>query len=141
MSYQNPRLKLEMTMLQSMVAFAEGNPGAANVLARIVKEAIAIDPDDVFQGLGAIASLDNLDCYGCRIWMFYNDVCGQDLPTMIGVMRASQLGFTTDGAINRAIDGDKSALEIPDLLAKVKERLPAFAFNFPRCPTAGLETT
>ena len=126
MSYENPRIKLEMSMMDVIMALTDGNPGAIRVCSEIVQQASGIDPNSALGPLGALFSLDNLDCYGPRIWMFYKDVCGQNLNTMIGVMRASGMGFTSDRKINAAIDGDKGALDIPALLTKLKERLPAF---------------
>lgn len=128
MSYKNPRIKdLSMSPMEIMLAFAEGNPGAASVMVQLYKHAREIDPDSALGEMGPLFSLDNLDCYGPRIWMFYKDVCGQDIHKMMGVMRACQMGFTSDRDINAAIDGDKARLDIPVLLAKLKEALPAFA--------------
>lgn len=130
MGYQNPRINdLSMSFMDIMLALAEGNPGAARVLTDLVTNATAIDPDSALGPLGPLCALDNLDCYGPRIWMFYKDVCGQDIHKMMGVMRACQMGFTSSGEINRAIDGDTAALNIPGLLAELKKRLPAFAIE------------
>jgi len=127
MSYSNPRMNdLNKPLMQVMIDFAEGNPGAITALIDLVKNTDAIDPDNALGPFGVMASLDNLDCYGPRIWMFYKDVCGHNVNTMLGLMRATQLGFTSDRKVNAAIDGDRAALDIPALLAKVKERLPAF---------------
>lgn len=130
MSYKNPRIKdLSMRPMDIMLAFAEGNPGAASVLAQLFINAEKIDPDSALGSMGPLFLLDNLDCYGPRIWMFYKDVCGQDIHKMMGVMRACQMGFTSDRDINAAIDGDKARLDIPDLLTKLKEKLPAFVIE------------
>lgn len=130
MSYKNPRIKdLSMRPMDLMLSFSEGNPGAASVLVQLYKHAREIDPDSVLGEMGPLFALDNLDCYGPRIWMFYKDVCGQDIHKMMGLMRACQMGFTADRDINVAIDGDRSRLDIPALLAKLKEALPAFAIE------------
>lgn len=71
MSYNNPRIKMEMSMMDCMLAMAEGNPGAIRVLTELVTGAEKIDPDSALGPLGLLFSLDNLDCYGPRIWMFY----------------------------------------------------------------------
>lgn len=127
MSYNNPRIKdLSMPPMDILLSFSEGNPGAATVLAQLYKHARDIDPDNAFGEMGPLFSLDNLDCYGPRIWMFYKDVCGQDIRKMMGIMRACQMGFTSDRDINAAISGDKSRLDIPGILAKLKAELPAF---------------
>lgn len=128
MSYDNPRIKdLSRPLLDVLVDFAEGNTGACVALGELVKAAPTVDPDSAFGPWCPLFSLDNLDVYGSRIWIFYKDVCGQDVTTMLALMRANQLGFVSCNAISQAIDGDRTALDIPALVAKVKERLPAFA--------------
>jgi len=127
MSYDNPRIKsLDMSPMEIMVSFAEGNPGAITVLMKLLTEAEKIDPDSMLGGMGPLFSLDNMDVYGSRIWMFYKDVCKQDINKMMAVMRAVQLGFTSDKKVAAAIDGDKEAIDVAALVAQVKERLPDF---------------
>ncbi len=125
MSYSNPRIKdLNMSTMDVLVTMAEGNPGASRVLADLWQQNEAIDPDSALGSMGGIFALDNLDCYGSRIWMLYKDVCGQNLPAMVGVLRAVQLGLTSGVKLNEAIDGNHTAIDLPDLLAAVKDRLP-----------------
>lgn len=124
MSYANPRLNMSKSLLENMVAFSEGNPGACRALGEVIAIAPTADPDSALGPLGPICTLDNLDCYGSRIWMLFKDVCGQDAHAMLGVLRACQMGFTSEREINAAIDGGR--LDVKDLLRQVKERLPAF---------------
>ena len=72
---------------------SDGNPGAANVLAMLLKHGAEIDPDAAFGGFGCVLALDTLEIYGSDIWVFYKDVCGQELETMIGCERAVQMGI------------------------------------------------
>lgn len=127
MSYDNPRIKsLNTTPMDIVIALAEGNPDALRVCVDLMQQSPELDPDSALGGLGPLFSLDNLDCYGPRIWTFYKDVCRQNYHTMIGLMRACQLGFTSNTKINAAISGNRDVLDIPDLLAQVKKRLPNF---------------
>ncbi len=127
MSHDNPRIKdLSMTTMDILLSFAEGNPGAITAMLELMKASPVIDPDSAFAELSPLISLDNLDCYGPRIWMLYKDVCGQDTTNVLAVMRANQLGYISEREVNRAISGE-TRIDVPDLLAKVKERLPAFA--------------
>ncbi len=114
-----------MTIIDTIVVMAEGNPGAARVMADIMKQIDVIDPDSALGPLGPLCTLDNLDCYGPRIWMLYKNVCGENLIDTVGVLRAAQLGIVGDTDINAAIDG-KTPLDVADTLAKVRERLPSF---------------
>ncbi len=56
MSYDNPRIRLETSAQDIIVAMSEGNPGAVSVLIQIVKSAEAIDPDSALGWLGPMAS-------------------------------------------------------------------------------------
>lgn len=130
MSYENPRLDFFKNPIDNMVSFSEGNPGAATVLLQLMNRGAHIDPDDAFaaSGLGCMGSLDNLDCYGSKIWAFFKDVAGEDLVVMVGLMRANQLGYISTDELTSFING---VAVIPrdyrdKLMAKVKERLPAF---------------
>jgi hypothetical protein len=60
--------------------------------------------------------------------MWYKDVCNENLVTMLGMLRANQLGYLTISELNDAIDGIAPLSEsyIGSLMAQVRERLPAF---------------
>lgn len=131
MSYDKPRIKLEMSMMDMIVSLSEGNPGAVSALVQLIKTAPIADPDSALGALGPLCSLDTLDCYGSNIWRLFKDVCGQDVHKMLGVLRSCQLGYVSGETIMWAIEGDRGALNIPALLAQVKERLPAFQIEKP----------
>lgn len=129
MSYENPRLKLDDNILQAFINFSDGNPGAISVLTQGYKHGPEIDPDSAFGGLGIFIGLDNLDVYGSEIWMFYKDVCGENIAKVLGVLRAIQMGFVSNAKVKNAIAGNES-LDVNDLLEKVKETLPNFDVDF-----------
>jgi hypothetical protein len=120
------RISLNDGILDIMMKMSDGNPGAITVLTRMVKEGGAIDPVNVFGGYSGILSLDTHGIYGSRIWMLYKDVCGEDLVKTLGVLRACQLGFASESAINHAIDNYGQGLDVANLVQKVKEQLPEF---------------
>lgn len=127
MSYENPRINdLAMTLPEIVAKLADGNPGAVSAMIACIQSASAVDPDSAFGPLSPLLSLDTLDCYGSSIWMFYKDVCGCDAKKMLGLMRANQFGFVSNHALRAAIAERGRGLDIPALLSKVKERLPAF---------------
>ena len=121
------RIQLRDTTMDVVTKMVEGNPGAVTVLVKMLKEGGTIDPDCFAGGLGAILSLDTHRIYGPRIWMFYKDVCGEDLRVMLGVLRSVQLGFLQSNLFGAAIDNYGKGLDIPDLMKKVEDRLPHFA--------------
>ncbi len=128
MSYENPRVQLNDSIVDVVTKMAGGNPGAATVLVQMLKESPKIDPQSAFGGLGAILSLDTENIYEERIWMLYKDMCGQDMVKTLACLRASQLGFITNSQLNQAIDG-VIGLDVDGLLVKVKKRLKEFDKN------------
>ena len=126
MNKPNNRLELTDTLMSCMMKVAEGNPEAVNVLMEAFKNTSKIDPDSAFEGMTLFFDFDSLGIYGSKIWMLYKDVCGQDHVNLHAVMRAFQLGILPESSLRRAINGEET-LDLPDLLAKVRERLPRFA--------------
>jgi len=120
---------LSMSLLDVMVIMSDRNPGAVTVMIEMMDKTDAIDPDAVLGGLGSIVSLDTHSIYGPRIWMFYKDVCKQNMNTMLGLLRAAQLGFLSENKLNHGIDYYGDGLDIPDLLAQVKKQLPKFVLG------------
>lgn len=126
MSYDNPRIKLEMSMQDALFAMSDGNPGAMTALMKLMEASPAIDPDNAMGVLGPLLSLDTLDCYGSRIWMLYKDVCGEHAIKTLAVLRAKQLGIVSDAVVNHAIDSYGEGIDVDDLTKQVQDRLPAF---------------
>lgn len=120
------RITLADTGLSACMKMADGNPGALSVMAEMFKRGGEIDPDDFMGGMGAILALDSHRIYGSRIWMLHKDVCGQDLRVTLAILRACQLGFLPDEDLQHAIDNMGDGIDVPALVTKVEERLPAF---------------
>ena len=125
------RIQLNDTVMSAVVKMSDGNPGALTVMVGLIKDGGKIDPNSFMGGFGNVMDLDTLRIYGPRIWMLYKDVCGQDLRVMCAVLRAWQLGFVTDSAINAALDNEpwrksETSLDLDALVVKVEERLPEF---------------
>lgn len=127
MSYDNPRIDLSDTSMSMLMKMSVGNSGALTVLMETMKKGASIDPDCAFGDIGAILALDTHDIYGSDIWILYKDVCGSNLVSMLGLLRAVQLGFATEFELKHAITRYQIAPDrLAELLAKVKERLPKF---------------
>ena len=127
------KTRIELTyspqvMLRKM---AEGNFGAMRVCMDILEHGGKIDPDSALGGFGAILLLDTLGLYGPKIWMLFKDVCGEDLPKMLGVLRGHQLGFITDAQMHHAVGHYGDGIDVADICAKVVERLPSFQLQVP----------
>lgn len=122
------RIELSDNFMSAAVKLAEGNPGALTAVMELFSQTPTIDPDAAFGGFAGLFSLDVMGVYGSRIWMFYKDVCRQDMVRMVGLQRAVQLGLLEEGVLLRAIDG-RAPMSIEDAdawVARVQEQLPAF---------------
>ncbi len=131
MAYANgsERVGLTDSVMDMMLKLSDGNPGAVRVLMEMMEQSEAIDPDSIMQGPLSVLSLDTHSIYGERIWMFYKDVCGESILNLLGVMRAVQLGISTDAAMDHAIDNRGAGIDVLGLLGEVQKRLPAFGQN------------
>lgn len=108
----------------------EGNPGATSVIMGLMTgKADGIDPDNILGPLGVVMFLDTLEIYGADIWMLYKDICDQDFVTMLGLLRAVQLGYMNSSVITNEFKKPYARLDqdlIDEMMAKVRERLPRF---------------
>lgn len=119
------KLKLDMTISESVIAMGEGIPGALKVLSDSLERNGEIDPDNAFGPWGLIHNLDHLEVYGERIWILYKDVCGESLPRTTALARACQLGIISREQLDLAIEG-KETLDAQEITRKVQEELPDF---------------
>ena len=126
---KNPKCGLEDTGRDVVVKLAEGNPGAATVMMKILQEQDKIDPDAAGMGVLGLLMFDTLGVYGSRIWMLYKDVCNSDVSEVLAVLRGWQLGFLSEAVLNYAIDNDGDGLDKKDIFTKVQKRLPKFNLN------------
>jgi len=122
------RLQLNDTGGDMLLKMSEGNPGATTVMLEMLMHHDEIDPDAIGGGLFSIMMLDTLGIYGSRIWMFYKDVCNQDISQVFAIMRGWQLGYLTREVLDHAIDHRGTGLGKEELFKKVQERLPNFTF-------------
>ena len=120
------RIEITDTIKDVILKMAGGNPGAIRVCMEIIGDDGKTDPDAVMGYLSNLLDLDTLAIYEHRIWMLYKGVCGEHIGTMIGILRAWQLGFITEEQLNHAIDNRGDGIDIEEMINKVKERLPNF---------------
>lgn len=124
---QLARIQLTDTAQDAIVKLSGGNPGALSVCCQIFKECAQIDPQAFGGGLSGLLNLDSYGIYGADIWMLYKDVCRQNLPKMIGVLRAVQLGIESESILKHAIQNRGEGIDVNELFDAVCKRLPAFA--------------
>jgi len=120
------RITLEDTEMSAVMKLSEGNPGAAKVCIRLLKESGDIDTDSFLGGLGTLLSLDTEHVYGPAIWMLYKDVCKESLWKTVAVLRSCQLGFLSNATLHHAINNYGDGLNLDELAKKVTDQLNGF---------------
>jgi hypothetical protein len=68
------KLELKMTFREILTIMSEGNPGAINVLLKLL-----MAPD----GIKYVLDLDDMGMRGWQIWVAWRDFCREDLGTLI----------------------------------------------------------
>lgn len=125
------KLTLETTFPQAVALLCEGNPGAMSALMQMCDA--DCDRDSAFASLTPFLNLDSFEIYGSDIYILFNDICDRDAVLSCAVLRAVQLGLfdreTLKDACARQDRSGKAIVNAPELLAKVKERLPNFGAN------------
>lgn len=125
----NERLQLSMNLHQAIYAMTGGNPGAIAASVEIVKNTPVVDPDDGFAEFGPFMSLDTLGIWDSDIYILWDRVCHRDVPKMLAILRAWQLGQLagcTEEAIKAAIRNNCAGLDLDAIMTAVQERLPLF---------------
>lgn len=121
------RIELTDTTISAIFKMSEGNPGAANVCMELLTKGEAIDPDNAFGGMGSILLMDTFEIYASKIWQLYKDICGQKIPTLIVLLRATQMGFIFQEELKSIIEAGRiDAEKLDELVKKVRAELPNF---------------
>lgn len=121
------RIELKDTLQDVVVKLVDGNPGAITVCMRLIQDTALVDPDAAMPEVINLLALDTLGIYGPRIWMLYKDVCKESIVSVITVLRAVQLGILSKMALDYAIDNYGEGMDLEELSAEVRVRLPKLA--------------
>lgn len=122
----NTRIEGTDTMTEVVTKMAGGNPDALTVCVNILERGGEIYHDGALGGLDALLSLDILEIYEHRIWMLYKDVCDENLPTMLAVIRACRIGILDVNALNTAIDNCGRGIDLHEIVRQVEDHMSAF---------------
>jgi hypothetical protein len=123
------RIELSDTTMGMIMKMAGGNPGAMTVIVQLLEKGEAIDPDAAFGGLAQVLALDTHGIYEEKIWMFYKDICNQDVGMMIGLLRGIQLGIMPERELKDALNQNYARMasdRVAEVLNAVRDRLPNF---------------
>lgn len=131
MSYENPKITLNDSMIDVIVKLSDGNPGAATALMELIKYTPVIDKDSALGSWGPLFDLDNLDIYGPNIYVLWNDQCLRNAQRFILLLRSVQLGlFPRERLKTISEDQMRSSIipgeEFEELEKQVLEQLPDF---------------
>jgi hypothetical protein len=78
------------TIVSISIKLSDGNPGAATVLAKLVKHCVEQNPPVDF--IPYLAFLDKNKITGSQIWVLYKDYCGSKIEDFHIML---QLGITS----------------------------------------------
>lgn len=70
MTKERQKIGLNSSIRDALVIMAEGNPGAINVLVKLMEDPI---------GFIDVLHLDDMNMRGSQIWVGYKDHCKQDI--------------------------------------------------------------
>jgi hypothetical protein len=121
------RCTLEDSVRDVVFKLCEGNPGALDVMFRILKDHDAIDLHAPHGGIITLLVFDDLDIVGSSIWVLYKDVCGSSIRNLLMIMRAHQLGKMSTHELRACIKAERiEPARFGELNAQVEEELPLF---------------
>lgn len=126
---ENPRISLEMNMIDTVLAITGGNPGALRICVDVLDRTSEIDPKNTLRGFGLLILLDTYGIYESDIWLLYKDVCGESLSKMIACLRAVHLGGLggcTEAALKHAIQHRGEGLDLDAVCKAVVDKLIDF---------------
>lgn len=79
------KISVEMDTMDVLYIMSEGNPGALTCIMQMMQ----IDP---MAGMMNLLLLDNLEVYGAKIYMIWNDSCKRDLKKFNETLQAFREG-------------------------------------------------
>jgi len=126
------RLNLDQSILANTIRMADGNPGSIVALNRMMASRIDKDAEP-WNGIDVIMALDSAGIYGGDVYIFFNDICHNNVLGAITLLRGMQLGFVDKIILADACRRqDRSGASIitfefiQETYNKVKQHLPNF---------------
>lgn len=83
------RIRAGMTPEGILSVMSGGNPGAINVMLKLLETASKAQMDMGFSGIMLLFHLDTMQIYGSNIWILYKDICEENISTMIDIIQAA----------------------------------------------------
>ena len=87
------RFELTMSVEDVLMKMADGNPGALSCLIEFMNA-------DPISALNSMMILDDLDIYGTKVYILWNDCCGRDINKFKETIKRFWLGEFTKEQIH-----------------------------------------
>lgn len=123
---ENQRIELTDSPLEILMKLAEGNPGAATAMMKMMEEAPAIDPQAWAGSLQPLLALDSIGIYGPHIWGLWKDVCDRSVLKSETLFRGVQLGLLRSDDVLRAARMGRHSFDFDALLASIQAQVSEF---------------
>lgn len=128
-----PKLTNRMTLQHAILAVADGNDDAMQVLFEALRTHEKIDPSGHKGPFSALVAFDQKAVHGVRVFRLYKDVCQSDIVKTMACLRAVGLNILREKDLNAAIDGYKS-INADNIVALVRVKLNGFEGAKPTPP-------
>lgn len=93
------KLRFDMSMMDVLVEFSEGNPGALTVLMELLQH-YKDDPEFLI----TLMFLDNNEIYGSKLYMLWNDCCNRDINKTIETIKYLKDNNISKETIHKNLD-------------------------------------
>ena len=86
------RIKRDMSIMNCIMAVAEGNPGAMSAMLEIGEAFKRDDPQNPLNPVMAPSIFDSFEIYGTDAYVLWNDICDRDADKAMKVLMETKMG-------------------------------------------------
>ena len=110
------RLNLNDSVMDAIINFSGGNPGALNTLMELQKareNSFVID----------LMTLDNMELYESKLYMLWNDCCNRDISKVIRILELYRINKITQKDIDARVKNVGYGKDFSDLINNEREEI------------------
>ena len=120
----------EDSIIQCVTKLADGNPGAASCLCRLLEITFKNPHNLPINGANMLLLLDRWGIYGTDIYVLWNDICDGDFVKVLELLSATYLNLLNPAvladACSRQDRSGKSLINIEQVVRNTKTFFPYF---------------
>ena len=120
----------EDSIIQCITKLADGNPGAASCLCRLLEITFENPHNLPINGANMLLLLDRWGIYGTDIYVLWNDICDGDFVKVLELLSATYLNLLNPSvlvdACSRQDRSGKSLINIDQVVRNTKTFFPYF---------------